>query len=88
MIASIALQIITARLDPSVGESGPHDLAVRKDAFVGALIARWASLRPPHPAPNVRDDRDTPLQWRRDGERIIMNFWKTEEEYFCEGGLT
>src|SRR5689334_2880006 len=25
-----------ARLDPSVGGSGPHDFAVRKDAFVGA----------------------------------------------------
>ena len=24
------------KLDPSVGGSGPHDFAVRKDAFVGA----------------------------------------------------
>jgi hypothetical protein len=39
LIASIALQIITARLDPSVGRSGPHDLAVRENAFVGAASA-------------------------------------------------
>ena len=27
---------MTGRLDPSVGRSGPHDFAVRQDAFVGA----------------------------------------------------
>src|ERR1700676_2566875 len=27
----------------------------------------WHSLRPPHPAPNVRDDRETPLVRTRDG---------------------
>jgi hypothetical protein len=43
-------------LDISVEISGPHDFAVR----IGA--ARLASPpRPPHPAPNVRDDRETPL---------------------------
>ena len=26
------------------------------------------------PPPYVRDDRDTPLQWRRDGKRITMYF--------------
>src|SRR5579864_7485195 len=45
------------RLDASVGASGPHDFAVRLRA------ARLAPpKRPPHPAPNVRDDsRDAPL---------------------------
>jgi hypothetical protein len=50
------------RLDASVGASGPHGFAVRAQ--------RHSSLdmpRPPHPAPNVRDDRDTPLM--RDGMR-------------------
>ena len=45
-------------LDTSVGVSGPHDFAVR--------VQRHSSLdvpRPPHPAPNVRDDRETPLVW-------------------------
>ncbi|OIQ76489.1 hypothetical protein GALL_418260 [mine drainage metagenome] len=44
------------QLDASVGASGPHDFAVRNNA------ARHASLwRPPHPAPNVRDDAYAPL---------------------------
>jgi hypothetical protein len=58
---------LSARLDTSVGASGPHDFAVR------GSDARLASLpRPPHPAPNVRDDRATPL---RGGG--------TESIYFC-----
>jgi hypothetical protein len=49
------------KLDISVGMPGPHDFAVRLRA------ARLASpKRPPHPAPNVRDDRETPLLVRRD----------------------
>jgi hypothetical protein len=54
------------RLDASVGAPGPHDFAVRFGA------ARLASpSRPSHPAPNVRDDRDTPLLVRAGrGEEI------------------
>jgi len=52
------------KLSASVGAPGPHDFAVRSSA------ARLASpKRPPHPTPNVRDDRDTPLLWRRDGRK-------------------
>ena len=40
MIASIAYRFVARKLDTSVGVSGPHDLAVHEDAFVGALIAR------------------------------------------------
>ena len=47
--------------DISVGTSGPHDFAVRLKRI--RLLRR---KRPPHPAPNVRDDRDTPLLRRRD----------------------
>ena len=43
-------------LDISVGISGPHDFAVR---FSCTRLA--PPPRPPHPAPNVRDDRETPL---------------------------
>jgi hypothetical protein len=49
------------RLNPSVGGSGPHDFAVRFQ------VARLApQQRPPHPVPNVRDDRETPLYRARD----------------------
>ena len=43
--------------------------------------------RPPHPVPNVRDDRETPLQ--RDRTAGVMDLiwvWR-EAKYFCRGGL-
>jgi len=45
-----------SQLDSSVEESKPHDFAVRDRRL--RLMRR---SRPPHPAPNVRDDRETPL---------------------------
>jgi len=50
-------------LDASVGASGPHGFAVRSCAIRPRAFARLTLLQPPHPTPNVRDDRDTPL-WR------------------------
>ena len=54
----------STKLDASVGASGPHDFAVRLGA---ARLA--APSRPLHPAPNVRDDRDTPLLRVRDARK-------------------
>jgi hypothetical protein len=48
------------QLDASVGASGPHDFAVRL-----TRVRLSAPKRPPHPTPNVRDDRETSLY--RDG---------------------
>jgi hypothetical protein len=67
-LAAVTCRFVTSGLDPSVGGSGPHDFAVRPDVFVRAQ-ARCTSRRPSHPASHVRDDRDTPLLWRRDGWR-------------------
>ena len=52
----IAEKLASQQLDASIGASGRHDFAVR----VSAVRLR-APSRPSHPAPNVRDDRDTPL---------------------------
>jgi hypothetical protein len=61
------------KLDTSVGASGPHDFVVRVQHFRPARIcARLTPPRPPHPAPNVRDDRDTPLLW--DGMAGVVDF--------------
>jgi hypothetical protein len=38
--------------------------------------------RPSHPAPNVRDDRETPLKWVRDGPRKPLIWGYYEAEYF------
>ena len=51
------------QLDTSVGVSGPHDFAVRL-----RRSRQQHHPRPPHPAPNVRDDREAPLLWERDGD--------------------
>jgi hypothetical protein len=47
---------LVRRFNASVEASEPHDFAVR---FGCARLA--PPKRPPHPAPNVRDDRETPL---------------------------
>jgi hypothetical protein len=67
------------QLDASAGASGPHDFSVRVSisrlCAVRSLtglrlpcdhIQRSTLPRPPHPAPYVRDDRETPLCVRRD----------------------
>src|SRR4051794_13344616 len=70
------------RLDPGIGGSGPHAFAVR------ARCARLAQpARPSHPAPNVRDDREPPLQKEagRVEDKADSDFWKSE--LFVRTGL-
>jgi hypothetical protein len=43
-------------------------------------------MRPPHPAFNVRDDRETPLI-ERGTRTAYINFGKTESGIFFAGGL-
>jgi hypothetical protein len=71
------------RLDISVGISGPHDLAVRAGA-----ARQHAATRPPHPAPNVRDDRDTPLLSRRDGLGLLLFLPNEKAKNFLRQGWT
>jgi hypothetical protein len=43
--------------------------------------------RPPHPVPNVRDDRDTPLCAGRDGAGYRIDLGESRTEMFFEMGL-
>ena len=43
--------------------------------------------RPPHPAPNVRDDRETPLRRARDGGAYGFDLGKTRSDLFLRKGL-
>jgi hypothetical protein len=85
LIATIigAMRKHRRQLDASVGASGPHAFIVRADA-----ARLTAPARPPHPATNVCDVRDTPL--REDAGRHVYapfpNFWKAK--YFGQKGLT
>jgi hypothetical protein len=83
LIATVA-RGITRKLDTSVGVSGPHDFAVRKSAARLALL-----LRPPRPAPNVRDDREAPLfieAGRPDSVPVICP--TAQAKYFSQEGWT
>jgi hypothetical protein len=73
----------SARLDAGVEASGPHDFAVRERHHSSLLPPR-----PSHPAPYVRDDRETPLCVGRDGEDEEVIWLRSEPKYFCEGGWT
>ena len=54
----------------------------------GSCFRRLTLPRPPHPAPNVHDDRETPLS--RDGTiRVLDLIWvRREENYFCKWDWT
>ena len=68
-------------LDASVEASGPHDFAVRELRHSSTLAARMTLPRPPHPAPNVRDDRDTPLYPGRDGSDKPMIWGRSQVQF-------
>jgi hypothetical protein len=72
-----------AKLDASVGASGPHGFAVRAQCHSSFDIARVHRI-----PPRVRDDREPPLQWdetAREGEVIYVEW---EPKNFCKGGWT
>src|SRR5882724_9240222 len=79
--------ITTAKLDASVGASGPHDFAVRKSAARPRKNLRSPLLRPPHPIPHVRDDREPPL-FGDETPLIYLLLPIREAEYFLKGGWT
>src|SRR5450631_2136239 len=58
-----------------------------KASFVRALLARLTLPRPSHPAPNVRDDREAPLLWARDGESFGVDLGQLKTNIFLQTGL-
>jgi hypothetical protein len=58
-----------------------HKPALRKPACAPG------ALRPPLPAPNVRDDRDTPLLWARDGGSCRGDLGLARSRIFLIPGL-
>ena len=73
------MRSIVAKLDTSVGASGPHD-------FAAASLVPRHRLRPSHPALHVRDDAYAPLvSARQDKESPISE--KPKAKYFCVRGL-
>src|ERR1700678_1065466 len=73
----------SAKLDASVGASGPHDFAVRKIAL--SSVAPPASIAS---RPYVRDDRETPLCVGGMAADIEVIWVRRERKYFCEKDWT
>jgi hypothetical protein len=72
------------RFDTSVGVSGRHDFAVRI-----RRLRHSRRTRPPHPAPNVRDDRETPLLiGRRTAKGILLILAESKAYYFSNAYWT
>jgi hypothetical protein len=55
--------------------------------FVRAIIA-LGDVRPSHPVPNVRDDREAPSCGCGTAETVSLIWVKREAEYFCAKGWT
>jgi hypothetical protein len=51
-------------------------------------FSRLTPSRPPHPMPNVRDDRETPLLWAGTVRISELICARREAKYFCKRGLT
>jgi hypothetical protein len=59
--------LASQELDTSVGAPEPRDFVVR------AMLVRLSTWpRPPHPAPYVRDDRETPLLPGQDDSALLL----------------
>jgi hypothetical protein len=71
------------QLDASVGASGPHDFAVRCKRRSSAPLPR-----PPHPAPNVRDDGQRPSYRGGTGRDVHLILVSEKQKYFCKRGWT
>src|SRR3984893_16693436 len=56
-------------------------------SFVRTLVARLTLPRPPHPAPYVRDDREAPLLWERDGVSSRDDLGRLRSGIFLREGL-
>src|SRR5882724_1517290 len=54
------LRVVSRKLSACIGAPGPHDFAVCTNAARRATIA-LGDVRPSHPAPTARDDREPPL---------------------------
>src|SRR5260221_12214915 len=79
--------ILLADLTPASGRQNHTTWPYASASFVRLAIARLTLPRPPHPAPNVRDDREAPLLWARDGGSPSADLPDGERGIFLISGL-
>src|SRR6476660_8348903 len=79
--------LLLADLTPALGRQNDTTWPYASASFVRLALARLTPPRPPHPAPNVRDDREAPLLWARDGGSPSADLPKGESGIFLISGL-
>ena len=67
------------QLDASVGASGPHGFAVRKNK----RLRQRAPSRPPHPDPTSVTIAKRPFVWAGMARDMQVIWVESEPEYFC-----
>src|SRR5260221_12485761 len=78
---------LLADLTPALGRQNDTTSPYASASFVRLAIARLTPPRPPHPAPNVRDDREAPLLWARDGFGYASDLGQAKTRIFLISGL-
>jgi hypothetical protein len=76
-LATVALRKISRNLTPA-----PRRQDHTTSPSASSAPRQRALSRPSHPASNVRDDRDTPLLWARDGAKVLLIWVKRKAKYF------
>src|SRR5258706_5648297 len=79
--------LLIADLTPALGRQNDTTWPYASASFVRLAIARLTPPRPSHPAPNVRDDREAPLLWARDGSGYASDLGQAKTEIFLISGL-
>jgi hypothetical protein len=79
--------LLIADLTPAWGRQNDTTWPYASASFVRLAFARLTLPRPPHPAPNVRDDREAPLLWARDGGSPSADLPEGKSGIFFISGL-
>src|SRR5258706_13482541 len=74
--------LLHADLTPTLGRQNDTTWPYASASFVRLAIARLTLPRPPHPAPDVRDDREAPLLWHGTAEVLALICPRAKAEYF------
>jgi hypothetical protein len=77
---------VSTNLAPASGRQDHATSPYAAASFVRAIIALTLQ-RPSHPAPNVRDDREPPLLWVRDGDKETTDLGPQQSGIFFASRL-
>jgi hypothetical protein len=86
-LATVACGLASANLTPASGCQDHTTSPSASASFVRTQFAHMTPQRPSHPAPYVRDDREAPLLWERDGGSCRDDLGRRKSGIFLQTGL-